>query len=319
MRTADRYCDVAGFDPETNDAVFFAHDASECTLVEVEGARTIVSDDDYLTNVVTSFAGGIGQVLKHPGHSITRRLRELAEHRRRDRRLRPAAARAGAAEGLKPERPDRRRPGRDREARTARKGAARTLDPTRGRHRAGGEASAGRQREAMARTASSGRRAEPVPAHRRARRPARRLRQARAGGARRRAAPGPDHPAGRPGPPTGPRRDPPRPPVARNARSAGRLMGRAPAAYPEARESLKRGCRVLFRADRRAPDHDRQRQSLRPTCARWRSGGRRFALAVVQDVPEAPPRLQSADRDPFWRAARTRPRCRSGCACTSRP
>ena len=39
--------------------------------VEVEGARTIVSDDDYLTNVVTSFAGGIGQVLKHPGHSIT--------------------------------------------------------------------------------------------------------------------------------------------------------------------------------------------------------------------------------------------------------
>ena len=71
MRTADRYCDVAGFDPETNDAVFFAHDASACTLVEVEGARTIVSDDDYLANVVTNFDGGIGQVLKHPGHSIT--------------------------------------------------------------------------------------------------------------------------------------------------------------------------------------------------------------------------------------------------------
>lgn len=72
MRTADRYCDVAGFDPEApDDAVFFAHDASACTLVEVDGARTIVSDEDYLTNVVTNFAGGIGQVLKTPGHSLT--------------------------------------------------------------------------------------------------------------------------------------------------------------------------------------------------------------------------------------------------------
>ena len=71
MRTADKFCDLAGFDPERSEAVVYAHDGSQLTLIEIDGARTIVSGEDYLHNVVERFAGGIAQILKRPGHQIT--------------------------------------------------------------------------------------------------------------------------------------------------------------------------------------------------------------------------------------------------------
>jgi intracellular multiplication protein IcmB len=71
MRTADKFCDLAGFDPEREEAVVYAHDGSQLTLIEIDGTRSIVSSDDYLTNVIERFAGGISQILKRPGHQLT--------------------------------------------------------------------------------------------------------------------------------------------------------------------------------------------------------------------------------------------------------
>lgn len=71
MRTADKFCDLAGFDPEREEAVVYAHDGSQVTLIEIDGIRSIVSPDDYLVNVVERFAGGIAQILKRPGHQLT--------------------------------------------------------------------------------------------------------------------------------------------------------------------------------------------------------------------------------------------------------
>ncbi|MDP4025769.1 hypothetical protein Q8W71_24360 [Methylobacterium sp. NEAU 140] len=71
MRTADKFCDLAGYDPEREGAVVYAHDGSQLTLIEIDGTRSIVSTEDYLHNVVERFAGGIAQILKRPGHQIT--------------------------------------------------------------------------------------------------------------------------------------------------------------------------------------------------------------------------------------------------------
>jgi intracellular multiplication protein IcmB len=71
MRTADKFCDLAGFDPEREEAVIYAHDGSQLTLIEIDGGRTIVSPEDYLHNVVERFAAGLAQILKRPGHQIT--------------------------------------------------------------------------------------------------------------------------------------------------------------------------------------------------------------------------------------------------------
>ena len=57
MRTADKFCDLAGFDPEREEAVVYAHDGSQLTLIEIDGTRSIISSDDYLTNVIERFAG----------------------------------------------------------------------------------------------------------------------------------------------------------------------------------------------------------------------------------------------------------------------
>ena len=59
MRTADRFCDLAGFDPDREEPVVYAHDGSQLTLIEIDGVRSIVSVQDYLHNVVERFAGGI--------------------------------------------------------------------------------------------------------------------------------------------------------------------------------------------------------------------------------------------------------------------
>ena len=46
MHTADRFCDLAGFHPDRLEPVVYAHDGSCCTLIEVDGTRTIVSDEE---------------------------------------------------------------------------------------------------------------------------------------------------------------------------------------------------------------------------------------------------------------------------------
>ncbi|MGN7126803.1 hypothetical protein [Methylorubrum thiocyanatum] len=71
MRTADRFCDLAGFDPGREEAVVYAHDGSQLTLIEIDGVRSIVSAEDFLHNVVERFAAGISQILKRPGHQIS--------------------------------------------------------------------------------------------------------------------------------------------------------------------------------------------------------------------------------------------------------
>ncbi len=71
MRTADRFCDLAGFDPDREEPVVYAHDGSQLTLIEIDGVRSIVSVQDYLHNVVERFAGGIAQILKRTGHQLT--------------------------------------------------------------------------------------------------------------------------------------------------------------------------------------------------------------------------------------------------------
>ena len=52
MRRADLFCDLAGFEPERDEPVVFAHDGSQLTLIEIDGTRSIVSAEDYERNVV---------------------------------------------------------------------------------------------------------------------------------------------------------------------------------------------------------------------------------------------------------------------------
>ncbi len=71
MVTADRYCDLAGIDTTDRQPMFFAHDASVCTLIEVDGTRTILSPQEYVDALLRELVGGIAQVLKKPGHQLS--------------------------------------------------------------------------------------------------------------------------------------------------------------------------------------------------------------------------------------------------------
>lgn len=68
VAAVDRYCDVAGFSEEG--PVFYGHDASDCTLIEIEGVRTIVSAEELANAVQLHFVGGIAQTLKSAGHTV---------------------------------------------------------------------------------------------------------------------------------------------------------------------------------------------------------------------------------------------------------
>lgn len=65
----DRYCDVAGF--SETEPVFYGHDASDCTLIEIEGVRTIMSGEEFENALQIHFVGGVSQLLKRAGHSLT--------------------------------------------------------------------------------------------------------------------------------------------------------------------------------------------------------------------------------------------------------
>jgi len=69
-RNADQFCDLSGFDPDTPRPVLFAHDGSDITLVEVKGARSIISDTDFSDRMIDLFAAEMAQVMKAPGHNI---------------------------------------------------------------------------------------------------------------------------------------------------------------------------------------------------------------------------------------------------------
>ncbi len=98
MRTADKFCDLAGFDPERDEPVVYAHDGSQVTLIEIDGIRTIVSGDDYLINVSSASPAGSprSSSARPPDHDL---LRVLAQHVEGHRSLRRAADPARAPEG----------------------------------------------------------------------------------------------------------------------------------------------------------------------------------------------------------------------------
>ena len=71
VHTADRFCDLAGFHPDRLEPVVYAHDGSCCTLIEVDGTRTIVSDEEFEEAAILRIAGSLAQILKRPGHNLS--------------------------------------------------------------------------------------------------------------------------------------------------------------------------------------------------------------------------------------------------------
>ena len=69
-RHADQFCDLSGFDPNSARPVLFAHDGSDITLIEIKGARSIISENDFADRMIDTFAAEMAQVMKAPGHNI---------------------------------------------------------------------------------------------------------------------------------------------------------------------------------------------------------------------------------------------------------
>ncbi|WP_338811221.1 hypothetical protein V2V90_23245 (plasmid) [Agrobacterium leguminum] len=69
-RHADQFCDLSGFDPSSARPVLFAHDGSDITLIEIKGARSIISENDFADRMIDTFAAEMAQVMKAPGHNI---------------------------------------------------------------------------------------------------------------------------------------------------------------------------------------------------------------------------------------------------------
>lgn len=69
MRTVDTFCDIGAV--EEGEPLFISHSLDMGTMIEVQGVRTIVSDDDFLENMERRFAAALTQILKRPGHSIS--------------------------------------------------------------------------------------------------------------------------------------------------------------------------------------------------------------------------------------------------------
>lgn len=68
-KATDHYCDIAGY--SESEPVFFAYDASECTIFEVEGVKTILSEDEFERELQLDLVGGIASLFKSPGHQLT--------------------------------------------------------------------------------------------------------------------------------------------------------------------------------------------------------------------------------------------------------
>lgn len=68
---SDDYCHLSGFDPDSSDPVFYAHDGSECTILEVQGMRAILSPDEATIALTDFFGNEIGPLMKKKGHFIS--------------------------------------------------------------------------------------------------------------------------------------------------------------------------------------------------------------------------------------------------------
>lgn len=71
MKTVERYCDIGGFDPESDRDVFFGHDGSECTLIRVNGVSSIMSDEEFRLRTVDRVQANLAQAFRGPGHALT--------------------------------------------------------------------------------------------------------------------------------------------------------------------------------------------------------------------------------------------------------
>lgn len=67
----DDYCDLSSFDEKKNDPVFYAHDCSPCSLIEVSGTKEIFSTEEYLTNMRDFIGLELAPLLKKSGHALT--------------------------------------------------------------------------------------------------------------------------------------------------------------------------------------------------------------------------------------------------------
>lgn len=67
----DDYCDLSSFDENKNDPVFYAHDSSPCSLIEVFGTKEIYSQKEYLQNMKDFVGLELAPLLKKNGHALT--------------------------------------------------------------------------------------------------------------------------------------------------------------------------------------------------------------------------------------------------------
>lgn len=67
----DDYCDLSSFDENKNDPVFYAHDGSPCSLIEVFGTKEIYSEQEYITNMRDFIGLELAPLLKKTGHELT--------------------------------------------------------------------------------------------------------------------------------------------------------------------------------------------------------------------------------------------------------
>ncbi|WP_234053782.1 MULTISPECIES: hypothetical protein [unclassified Xanthobacter] len=66
----DRYCDVAGF--AAADSIFYGYDGSDCTLIAIEGVRSILSPDEFEESVQRQLVvGSLAQLLRTSGHTVS--------------------------------------------------------------------------------------------------------------------------------------------------------------------------------------------------------------------------------------------------------
>ena len=88
MRTADKFCDLAGFDPEREEAVVYAHDGSQLTLIEIDGTEgTIRLDAGYRLTVTTAAGSRVEDVsptllpwAERPWHNIQESVLAIQRH-----------------------------------------------------------------------------------------------------------------------------------------------------------------------------------------------------------------------------------------------
>lgn len=68
-RAVDQFCDVAGF--EKGAPVYYAFDGSDCTLVEIQGVRTILGPDEFEEALGNGLYNALVGLLREPGHAIS--------------------------------------------------------------------------------------------------------------------------------------------------------------------------------------------------------------------------------------------------------